>query len=86
MTFDTFGHVQTVSSVALKHTALIGDGANVAFTVDHFKGEEHVIVQVYTTQMPGEQVECEVVLVNANQVLLRFVDAPAPGEFTVVVI
>ena len=86
LTFDTFGHVQTVSSVALKHTALIGDGANVAFTVDHFKGEEHVIVQVYTTQMPGEQVECEVVLVNANQVLLRFVDAPAPGEFTVVVI
>lgn len=86
LTFDTFGHVQTVSSVALKHTALIGDGSNVAFTVDHNKGEEHVLVQVYTTTMPGEQVECEVVLINANQVLLRFVDAPAPGEFTAVVI
>jgi|688.fasta_scaffold00087_65 hypothetical protein len=86
LTFDTFGHVQTVSSVALKHTGLIGDGSNVAFTVDHNKGEEHVIVQLYTTALPSEQVECEVVLINANQVLLRFVDAPAPGEFTVVVI
>lgn len=83
---DTYGHVISISSVALKFTASIGDSINTSFNVAHGKNDQAVIIQVYESSNPGAQVDCDVKILSANTVSLDFALAPAFGQYTVVII
>lgn len=83
---DTFGHLTGVSSVALKYTQAVGDGANTSFNVNHNKNETAVIVQVYETAAPYEQVDCEISIFDANTITLNFAIVPTASQYTAVVI
>jgi len=85
ITVDTFGHVTAIGSTTLKFTALIGDGAQTAFNINHGKGD-NVHVQVFEANYPAELVECEVIATSANDVQLIFALPPALNEFKVVII
>ena len=83
---DTFGHVTSIGSVALKYSAVIGDGANTRFVINHAKAELEVLVQVYETIAPGSQVDCDVLILTPDSIELAFALPPAPGEYYVVII
>jgi hypothetical protein len=82
---DTFGHVTSIGSVALKYSTLIGDGAATIFNINHGKND-NVHVQVFEATFPAELVECEVIATSANDVQLIFALPPALNEFRVVII
>lgn len=86
VTVDTYGHLTGVSSVALKYTQAVGDNVNTSFNVNHNKNETAVIVQVYETASPYEQVDCEVKVFDANTVTLKFAIVPTVNQYTAVVI
>ncbi len=83
---DTFGHVTSIASKELKFVANVGDGSNTQFVVYHGKGSEDILVQVYERVMPGQLVECDVVVLTANEIQLSFALPPQPDEFKVVII
>jgi hypothetical protein len=83
---DTFGHVTSIGTTELKYVTPVGDGSNTLFVISHGKGTENVLVQVYERNMPGEQVECEVTILSANEIQLGFAIAPQPSEYKVVII
>ena len=83
---DTFGHVTSIGSVALKYSAVIGDGANTRFVINHAKAELEVLVQVYETIAPGSQVDCDVLILTPDSIELAFALPPAPDEYYVVII
>jgi hypothetical protein len=85
VTVDGFGHVTALSSAALKFVAPVGDGINTVFQVNHGKGE-FVIAQVFETNNPGAQVDCDILNLDANSIELIFAIRPQPGEYTVVII
>jgi hypothetical protein len=86
ITVDTFGHVTAIGSVALKFAALVGDGVNTSFIVNHSKGDPNVIVQLYETIAPGALVDCDVEILTPDSIQLTFAIRPAAGEYTVVII
>ena len=86
VTFDTFGHVTSISSIALKYTALVGDGSNTSFVVTHGKGDENVLVQVYESSRPGAQIDCDVLVLGPDQIELTFALRPFPDQYIVVII
>lgn len=86
LTFDTFGHVTSVSSIALKYTALVGDGSNTSFVVTHGKADENILVQVYESSRPGAQIDCDVLVLGPDEVQLTFALRPFPDQYTVVII
>jgi hypothetical protein len=83
---DTFGHVTSIGTTELKFVGLIGDGSHTSFTVHHGKNTEHVIVQVFERLVPGELVECDVVITSNNDIELTFALPPQVDEFKVVII
>jgi hypothetical protein len=83
---DTFGHVTAIGSVALKFSSLLGDGTNTRFVVTHGKNEIELLVQVYETELPGAQVDCDVVVLSPDTIELTFALPPAPGQYYVVII
>jgi hypothetical protein len=86
ITVDTFGHVTAIGSVALKFSSLLGDGTNTRFVVTHGKNEIELLVQVYETELPGAQVDCDVVVLSPDTIELTFALPPAPGQYYVVII
>lgn len=86
VTVDTFGHLTGVTSVALKYLKTIGDGVNTVHSVTHNKNETFVVVQVYETGAPNEQIDCEISIVDANNIQLTFAVIPTLNQYTVVVI
>jgi phage-related tail fiber protein len=69
-----------------KFSATVGDGSSTTMTVTHNLGSRNVIVQVFLTASPYEEVEVGVERYDANTVKLYFASAPASGAYTVVVI
>ena len=69
-----------------KFSATVGDGSSTTLTVTHNLGSRNVIVQVFLTASPYEEVEVGVERYDANTVKLYFASAPASGAYTVVVI
>lgn len=86
VSLDTFGHVTALQSVALKFTEVIGDGSSIKFVVNHSKGDEQLIIQVYESVRPGSQVDCDVAILTPDAVELTFALPPAPGQYYVVII
>lgn len=86
VSIDGFGHVTALSSVALKYSSMVGDGANTSFIITHSKNEIEVLVQVYETRIPGSQVDCDVVVLTPDTIELTFALPPQPDEYYVVII
>lgn len=83
---DGFGHVTGITTVALKYTEYVGNNIATAFTVNHNKNEQFVIVQVFEASSPFEQVECTVTITSPNTVQVEFYNAPTVDQYVVVVI
>jgi hypothetical protein len=68
-----------------KVTGLIGNGSLTSITLAHSLANQWVTVQVFEVATLA-QVECDVVLTDANNVTLNFAVAPTTNQFRVVVI
>lgn len=69
-----------------KYVTTVGDGTNTTLTVTHSLGTRNVIVQVYLTASPYDQVDVGVEAYDTNNVKLYFATAPASGAYTVVIL
>lgn len=85
LSFDQFGHVVGATSVALKFEAILGDGANTNFVVNHNKGERFVISQIFDN-MTNEAVDAYITIVDSNTLQVDFEVVPALAQYTIVVI
>ena len=69
-----------------KYTEAIGDEVETSFTVTHSLNDVNVIVQVYQTATPYEQVDTYTLKrTGANAVEIEFAAAPGTDEYTVIV-
>lgn len=69
-----------------KYAVTVGDGSSTTLTVTHNLGTRNVIVQVFLTASPYEEVEVGVERYDLNTVKLYFATAPASEAYTVVVV
>jgi hypothetical protein len=79
---DTVGIDTAV--VARKSTGLIGDGTSTSLAYTHSLANQWVTVQIYDAATSA-QVECDIVLTNANTCTMTFAAAPASNAYRVVV-
>ena len=96
LTFDTFGHVQTVGSqditsgvdgriTARQYKTSIGNGVDTTYTVTHNLGLKDVIVQLFDNSS-GDTVYADVVRDTANSVQISFGSAPSNNDIRVLII
>lgn len=74
------------SVVARKYSTTVGDNASVAITVTHNLGTRAVVVSVYDSASPYNEVECDVEKTTTNTITLRFTTAPTTDQYTVAVV
>lgn len=88
VTVDTYGRVTAGTSPAfgVKVSANLGDGSSTSIGVTHNLGTRDVIVQVYRSATPYDDVVCDIEHTDTNNVTLKFAVAPASNEYRVVVI
>lgn len=67
------------------YTQVIGDGSSSSFIVTHNLGIRNVIVVVYRSVAPYDEVEADVQLTDANTVTVLTTTAPSSGQYTVAV-
>ncbi len=65
--------------------ATVGDNSATSITVNHALGSRNVVVQVFETDSPYDQVFCEIERTDANNVELKFRTAPTTNQYTCVV-
>lgn len=81
--------VQTLTTALAAKAAKFSQatiGGATAQTVTHNLNTQAVVVSVFRTLTPWEEIECDVEHTTVNTVTLRFTVAPATNEFTCVVI
>lgn len=69
-----------------KHTADIGDGATLSYTVTHNFSTRDVTVQVFENGSPYAQVEADVEHATSNTVTVKFAAAPTSNQYRVVIV
>lgn len=69
-----------------KHTADIGDGATLSYTVTHNFLTRDVTVQVFENGSPYAQVEADVEHATSNTVTVKFAAAPTSNQYRVVIV
>lgn len=95
LTFDGFGHVQTVGSAditsavdgritAREYVTSIGDGTTTAYTVTHNLNSRDVIVQLYDNSS-FDTVYADVVRATVNTLTVTFAAAPTTNDIRVLV-
>lgn len=67
-------------------TTTIGDGTTTSFTITHNLGTRNVVVSIYETASPYEEVIADVYKTTANTITIQTAKAPISGQYTVVVI
>lgn len=75
----------TLSGYVGGYAQTIGNGTNTSFDITHNLGTEDVIVAVYQTSAPKQQVFPIIEISNSNQIRMAFSVAPANNEYRVVV-
>ena len=80
-------HTHTASGIGavVKFVAVIGDGTNTSYVVNHAFGVRDVIARVYNNSGAYDEVETSVELTDANNVTIRFTYAVAINAYRVVV-
>jgi hypothetical protein len=73
------------SGTTRKHVELVGDGVNLAFTLNHAFNEQFCVVQVYDA-VSNEEVITEVTLQDANNTVVTFAVAPTASQYRAIVI
>jgi hypothetical protein len=71
--------------VARKHTALIGDGSATSIAVTHSLGNQWVVAQVIEVATLA-QIECDIVLTDANTTTFIFAVAPASNSHRAIIV
>lgn len=95
LTFDTFGHVQTVGSAditssvdgritAREFSASIGDGSATSYTVTHNLNSRDVIVQLFDNST-YDTVYADVARTTTNTLTIVFGNAPTTNDIRVLV-
>ena len=95
LTFDGFGHVQTVGSADLtsgvdgritarEYATSIGDGTTTAYTVTHNLGSRDVIVQLFDNST-YDTVYADVARTTVNTLTITFGAAPTSNDIRVLV-
>lgn len=69
-----------------KHTADVGDGTALSYTVTHNFSTRDVTVQVFENGSPYAQVEADVEHTTSNTVTIKFAAAPTSNQYRVVVV
>jgi len=80
----TWAMVAALIGVA-KFTANIGDGTNVAYTVNHALSTRDVQVTVYRNGTPYDEVIVDIAHTDANNVTVTFSTPPTTNQFRVVI-
>lgn len=70
----------------LKLTNTIGDGSSTSIAVTHNFGTKALVVQVYRTGSPFDQIECDIEHTDTNNITFKFASAPAAGALTYVIL
>lgn len=69
------------------YTTTFGDGTSTSFTITHNLGTQAVIVQIYYTATPYQQVEFDVQHTSTTQITINTNGiTPTSGQFTVVIL
>jgi len=82
----TFAKFASVASSLSRVAANVGDGSATQIDVTHSLGTRDITVLVYRNSSPWDQVFCDVEMLDANTVRLRFATAPSSNQYRVVVI
>ena len=69
-----------------KFSQAVGNNTDTSFDVLHNLGSEAVICQVSEVDKPADIVECEMIIDDANTVILNFNRPPSLGQYKVTVI
>lgn len=80
----TLSQIAALIGVA-KFAANIGDGSNVAYTVNHALGTRDVQVTVYRNGIPYDEVIVDIAHTDANNVTVTFSTPPTTNQFRVLV-
>lgn len=75
----------SVTQPLLKYSATFGDNSATTFTITHSLGTTQVIIAIYVDST-GEEVECDIVQRNTNDVHLAFAVAPTTNQYRIVVL
>ena len=79
-------YVDSVTGSGLGYYQLgVGNGSLTTISINHALGEQFCLVQLFKTLTPFNQVECDVNVVDANNLELIFTIAPTTNEYTVVI-
>jgi len=68
-----------------KAVAVVGDGTNLAFAINHAFNQQYCLVQIFDA-VTNDEVIAEVTLTDANNATVTFAVAPATNAYRVVVI
>lgn len=83
---DGNGKLTIKKALLCKAAADIGDGTNTEITYNHGLNTTDVFANVISKAAPQDVVSCDIEVVDANNVKLSFVTAPAANAYRVVVI
>lgn len=73
-------------SVARKFTQIIGDGLSLTYAVTHGMAASPLLVGLYRTATPFDEVICEVIHTSSSIITFNFNVAPTAGQYTVVIV
>lgn len=82
----TANNVTDWNSKTNVYTTTIGDGSTTSFTITHNLGTRNVVVSIYETATPYEEVIADVYKTTVNTITIQTAKAPTSGQYTVVVI
>lgn len=66
--------------------ATVGDGASTSIAITHNLGTRAVIVRVFSTSTPWDEVDCDIAHTSTTSITLTFGVAPTASQFTCVVL
>lgn len=81
----TVAQVRTLLGMPVKYSQATVGGAT-SQVITHNLNTRDVVVNVYRTLTPWDEIECDVEMTSVNTITLRFAVAPSSNEYSVVVI
>lgn len=83
---SSVGGAKTSLGFMTRFSQDVGDNSSTAIVVTHNLNTRDVVVMVYRSTTPWDEVLCDVEMTSVNTITLRFAVAPTTNQFRVVVI